>query len=99
MKVELLQAVWTRACDIPGVDMAFPLKDYGGDLAKEHRADCSKVRKHEDIGCAACRFTTCGRCYWPKRVRCWRRVETGENLAEFEGYSRVMEAPTAMKLS
>ena len=100
----------TDDADIPGIDMVFPLKeDYGGDLeawAKdvetvlndEHRADCLKVRNRAEIGCTACRMTSCGRCWWPKTVRYWRRVETGSCLAAREGYpGRLMKAPTALE--
>ena len=73
-----------ETADTPGIDMVFPLKeDYGGDLeawakdvetvlTEEHREECAKVRNRAEIGCAACRLTSCAKCHWPKAVRYWR---------------------------
>ena len=92
----------------PGVDVPFPLKDFEGlqdwaeqvqtILTDKHRADVEKVRSAGKLGCAACRFTTCSRCYWPKTVRYWRRLETKGRFADEEGYSRMMKQPTVMIL-
>ena len=96
--------------DVPGVDVAFPIAAYGGDVAawatdvvavlsEEHQKLVEKVREKDlKMGCLACRYTSCVRCWWPKTVRYWRRVETGSKHAHVEGYDRLMKAPTAMKL-
>ena len=96
--------------EIPGVDMAFPLKDYDEDLERwatdveivltdKHQEDCRRVRNtHVESGCGTCRGKSCGSCYWPKTVRYWRRVEAGGRFADAEGYAQKMKAPTTMVL-
>ena len=98
------------SADIPGIDMAFPLETYAGNLEEwakdvetiltpEHRADCARVRARvENPGCSSCMQTSCRKCYWPKTVRYWRRVETGGRFAEVEGYSKHMKAPTEFEI-
>ena len=93
----------------PGVNMAFPLKDFGGDLdawatcvetmlTAAHREDVMKIRDKGEKGCASCTFAGCRRCWWPHAVRYWRRLETGGHFHAVEGYSRLVKTPTKMKI-
>ena len=97
----------------PGIDMAFPLKDYEGDLeawatdvegvlTEDHKEIVLKVREKEasagGTGCSACRHKTCAKCWWPKAVRYWRKLETASKFSVEEGYERVMKAKTSMKV-
>ena len=99
--------------EMPGVDMPFPLKDYGGDLEAwaadvqttllpAHQSQVEKIRlQTSSLGCPCCRGDPggCGRCYWPKAVRYWRRVETGGKYAAVEGYEKMIpKSKTAMEL-
>ena len=90
--------------------MPFPIADYDGDLEKwatdvenllteQHRADVLRVRcRIDEPGCPGCRMVGCHKCYWPKTVRYWRRVETGGKFADTEGYTKLMKAPTALEI-
>ena len=96
----------------PGVDMVFPVKDFGDDLEAwassveliltvAHKENVMKVREKNaagKMGCSGCRYTTCSKCWWPKTVRYWRKLETGSKFAVEEGYTREMKAKTGMKM-
>ena len=112
-RADVSKAIGKRdAADIPGVDLAFPLAEYDGDLeswaasvetilTEEHRADCKRVRdKVEAPGCPSCRGGSCSKCWWPKTVRYWRRLETAGRFADVEGYdARLVKTPTALEIS
>ena len=67
-------------------------------LTAEHRLIVEKVRLKANLGCAACRWTTCSKCWWPKTVRYWRKVETCSRFALEEGYEREMKSKTGLKI-
>ena len=95
--------------EFPGVDMVFPMKDFGDNLeawagsvktvlTAAHQKDVEKVRLKAMNGCSACRHTSCRVCSWPKAVRYWRKVETGSRFAKEEGYLKSMKSKTGMKV-
>ena len=55
-------------------------------LFEAHMKDVERVRLADKGVCSQCRFSTgCRKCWWPKTVRYWRRIECRDR--HWEGYS------------
>ena len=62
-----------------------------GQLFEEHMKDVERVREADKGVCSRCNFTAgCNRCWWPKTVRYWRRIECRSGL--MEGYTPAAKA-------
>ena len=60
-------------------------------LFEAHMKDVERVRLADKGVCSQCRFSAgCRRCWWPKTVRYWRRIECRSDL--YEGYSPAAKA-------
>ena len=57
-----------------------------GQLFEAHMKDVERVRLADKGVCSQCRFSAgCRKCWWPKTVRYWRRIECRDHY--WEGYS------------
>ena len=57
-----------------------------GQLFEAHMKDVERVRLADKGVCSQCNFSAgCRKCWWPKTVRYWRRIETRDDY--WEGYN------------